>query len=137
MPEAAVKVVDPPVKVTLEPCVMIAVGRGLTVTFKYCGGCCNSWKAAINDHPFTGAVACVISVPPFKYPVPVEDGELFVTNGIEILLFKGCTIVGNALFGTKTDGDFTIKYKLAFASVVELIVDLLDNAIPAELKVLP
>ena len=65
------------------------------------------------------------------------DGELFVTNGIEILLFKGCTIEGNALFGTKTDGDFTIKYKLAFASVVELIVDLLDNAIPAELKVLP
>ena len=39
MPEAAVKVVDPPVdppvKVTLEPCVIIAVGRGLTVTFKF------------------------------------------------------------------------------------------------------
>ena len=79
MPEAAVKVVDPPVKVTLEPCVMIAVGRGLTVTFKFWGGCCKSWKAAINGHPFTGAVAWVISFPFPKYPVPVEEGELFVT----------------------------------------------------------
>ena len=46
MPEAAVKVVDPPVpvKVTLEPCVIIAVGRGLTVTFKYCGAFCKNWN---------------------------------------------------------------------------------------------
>ena len=66
MPEAAVKVVDPPVKVTLEPCVIIAVGRGLTVTFKYWGAFCKNWNKPKYGPQPVYVVAEVIFEPTLK-----------------------------------------------------------------------